>query len=308
MHNVLDYSYRSHQEIPRILGDFADHCVDAAKQNVKYCPLARKSLHANNPGRDVLQRINYVIGNLTTSTYKDPSTLTPVSLYFLSLKIRTYLMAPWYFPILADYFLQVETLIRERRPTHALANEQSDKRRSEEEAAKSPTNTTITTKEWDHHDPLIGKHNALAFSAVNCLDMSSKGINTTESFVDYLSYQIDNGNPLVAYEGIDFADCLSWPDLSTYNLETPIEFPSTLRNKILVVGITDDPVTPYTDAWATYNMIGSDNANFMIHDAFGHCTLSNENTCTSNNLKRYFVNGIPVLRGCHFLTSRNNSG
>jgi hypothetical protein len=65
-----------------------------------------------------------------------------------------------------------------------------------------------------------------------------------------------------------------------------------------VVGITDDPVTPYIDALAMYNMIGSDNANFMIHDAFGHCTLSNENSCTSNNLKRYFVNGISVLRGC----------
>jgi hypothetical protein len=27
----------------------------------------------------------------------------------------------------------------------------------------------------------------------------------------------------------------------------------------------------------------------MIHDAFGHCALSNENSCTSNNLMSYFV-------------------
>jgi hypothetical protein len=66
-----------------------------------------------------------------------------------------------------------------------------------------------------------------------------------------------------------------------------------LKNKVLVVGVTNDPVTPYPDALATYNMMGSNNANFMTHDGFGHCTVSDPNNCTWSNLIGYFINGIP---------------
>ena len=192
---------------------------------------------------------------MTTSTYKDEMTTTPVSLYFLSLNVRTYLMTPRSFSLLAGYFLQVETLIQEQRPTNAPneINEIGDKRAYAEATTKISTNNAISTDGWNDDDPLIGAQNALVFPAVSCSDMSNEGINTTQSFLESLSYQIDNGNPLVAYEGIAYAECLSWPDLSAHNVERPTDFPSTLKNKILVVGITDDPVTPYTDALATYN-------------------------------------------------------
>src|SRR5208282_1964468 len=63
--NILDYSYASHEEIPRILGDFAEHCIQAARNDTKYCPLAKNSLNTTNPSSDLLVRMNNVIGNLT---------------------------------------------------------------------------------------------------------------------------------------------------------------------------------------------------------------------------------------------------
>jgi len=300
--NILDYAYNSHQEIPRILEDFANHCVAAAQQDVKYCQLANLSLNATNPGADVLQRMNYVIGNLTTNTYHDNTANATVSLFSLASIVRSGLMSPDYFPSLAQYFLDAEKLIQNQQPTNAV-NEvaQVDDNPIPTDPA-ADTNANVSTTGWNRNDPLTGAGNAFVFPAVTCLDMSIKGINTTETFVDYISNQINTGNPLVGYEGVSFAQCLSWPNLSSYDVERITSpFPKSLKNKILVVGVTDDPVTSYPDALATYNMMGSDNANFLVHEGFGHCTVSDPNNCTWNNLIGYFVNGSPPYHSpcCH---------
>jgi hypothetical protein len=83
------------------LGDFADHCVQAAQQDVKYCPLANNSLNASNPGADVLNRMNNVIGNLTMKSYKDTKSNSTVSLMSIAGIIRGGLMDTDYFPSLA---------------------------------------------------------------------------------------------------------------------------------------------------------------------------------------------------------------
>ena len=70
------------------------------------------------------------------------------------------------------------------------------------------------------------------------------------------------------------------------------------------MSVTQDPVTPYPDALATFNMIGSDNANFLVHDGYGHCTVFDPSDCTWNNLIGYFVNGnLPPRRTRRILTS-----
>jgi hypothetical protein len=285
--NILDYSYNSHSEIPRILGDFAEHCVQAAQQDIKYCQLAQNSLNATNPGSDVLNRLNYVIGNLTEKSYEDTKSNSTVSLFKMASVIRSGLMSPEAFPQLAQYFLDAETLIHNNQPTNNV-----DESQIKSDPSVPSTDTNITTSGWDSNDPLAGGSNAFVFPAVTCLDMSMAGINSTETFVDYVSNQMTN-NTLVAYEGVSFATCLSWPNLSSFDVERITSaFPARLKNKILVIGVTDDPVTPYHSAQDTYKTIGSDNANFMVHDGFGHCTVSDPNNCTWSALINYFVNGI----------------
>jgi hypothetical protein len=203
--NILDYSYNSHQEIPRILGDFANHCIAAAQQDVKYCQLASKSLNASNPGADLIQRMDYVISNLTTKTYKDNTSNSTVSLFSLADFVRTGLMGTQNFPALAQYFLDAETLIQNQQPTNNVNEAAQAETPPTDPSTDSTTNSTISTSNWDGNDPLTGQSNAFVFPAVTCLDMSIAGINTTDSFVNYISNQISNGNALVGYEGVSFA-------------------------------------------------------------------------------------------------------
>ena len=74
-----------------------------------------------------------------------------------------------------------------------------------------------------------------------------------------------------------------------YDVErvTADNFPKNLSNKVLVIGVTDDPVTPYSGAQSTYEMLGSDNANFL-HKAFGHCSTSDPHNCTWDALTNSF--------------------
>jgi TAP-like protein len=286
--NILDYSYASHSAIPRILGDFAEQCVQAAQNNTKYCPLAQASLNATDPAADVLLRMNNVIGNLTLKSYRDPKSNGTVSMMSMSTTIRSGLMRTRNFPSLAQYFLDAETLIRNNQPTNNV-NEASQI----DPAPSDPgSDTNITTAGWNSKDPLFGANNAFVFPAVTCLDMGMEDINTTSSFVNYISQQ-SKQDALVAYEGVSFALCLSWPNLSSYDIERITSpFPASLNNKVLVIGVTDDPVTPYTSAQATYNMMGQDNANFLVHEGFGHCSIADPNNCTTNALINFFVNGM----------------
>jgi TAP-like protein len=87
------------------------------------------------------------------------------------------------------------------------------------------------------------------------------------------------------------ASCLARPDLTAYDVERvdPLEFPKNLSNKMLVIGVTGDPVTPYHSVLNTYNLTGSGNANFLVHDAMGRCSTANPNNCTTAALNTYFT-------------------
>jgi len=297
--NILDYSVDSHQAIPRILGDFANQCVAAAQQDTKYCPLAINSLNATDPGASVLQRINNVINTLSNQTYTDPKSHEIVSIYSMAWTIRGGLMDTESFPAVAQAFLDAETLIQNQIPTNsineaALIDGQPSNDTTNLFAKRDTGNVSVlTTSTWNPRDPLTGNSNAFVFPAVNCLDAHYNGIDNVTSFVNYLSPLIAKDG-LTAYFGLSSATCLAWPNLTNYDVERVVakDFPSKLPNKMLVIGVTDDPVTPYHSAQATYNLIGSDNANFMTHDGSGHCTTSDPNNCTWSALQSYFVNGI----------------
>ena len=64
---------------------------------------------------------------------------------------------------------------------------------------------------------------------------------------------------------------------------------------MLVIGGTNDPVTPYHGALATYHFIGENNAQFLVHDAFGHCTTSSPNFCTESAIHTFLTTGTYFL-------------
>jgi len=198
------------------------------------------------------------------------------------------------FPILAQAFLDAETLIQNQLPTNNVNEEQliGDNPKPNDDAPAAGNVSAISTSTWNSNDPLTGSGNAFVFPAVTCLDTNYNGINNLTSFVDYLSGLVAK-EPLQAFYGASSGSCLSWPNLTAYDVEkvTADNFPSKLANKVLVIGVTDDPVTPYPGALTTYEMLGDDNAAFLVHEAFGHCSTADPNNCTWAALQNYFING-----------------
>jgi hypothetical protein len=118
--------------------------------------------------------MNYVIGNLTTKTYKDNTAHATVSLFSVANIVRQGLMGTQDFPSLAQYFLDAETLIQNQQPTNSVNEEAqvNDSPVPTDPTTDESTNSTISTKSWNKNDPLTGQGNAFVFPAVTCLDMS----------------------------------------------------------------------------------------------------------------------------------------
>ena len=114
--------------------------------------------------------------------------------------------------------------------------------------------------------------NVFSTDAVLCLDLSFGGIDTPAAYQEELSAQLAQ-NPFAASYGFYFASCLTWPNLTTYDVQRYTgPFPEKLKNSILVIGITNSAVAAFTGALTTYEYIGSDNAALLIHDSFGTST------------------------------------
>lgn len=125
-----------------------------------------------------------------------------------------------------------------------------------------------------------------------CLDSSFAGIDTPATFQQQISDQLEL-NPLAAFNGFFYAVCLTWPNLTTYDLQRYTgPFPEKLKNSVLVIGITNDAAAAFPGALATYEYIGSDNAALLIHDSFGATSLDSINNCTNTIITAYFTQGI----------------
>jgi hypothetical protein len=259
--NALDYSFHASDQLPGILGGFASYCVEAAEMNASFCPFAVSSLMEKDPVSDLTERINQIIVDLSQRSYGN------LTFNDLSTKIQQSLMSPTNFPSLAQYFLETETAIH--RTTRSLAFYPSGS--------------------------LGGIHNEFAYWAISCVDLKFTGIDTPTTFGAKVSNQISI-NPLVGYISTSFAGCLGWPNLTAFDVELfGGVFPSTLKNKILVIAGTNDPLTPYDGSLATYQFIGKNNAQFLVHDAFGHCTISSPNSCTTSAIHAFLTTGNDLV-------------
>ena len=277
--NALDYSYDARAQIPQSLQDFAVYCMEAAHESPEYCPLALTSMTTSNPVMDLTKRINEMITKLTqVPGYSDPDNINHVlTFHELVLNITQGLGTPQGFVSLARTLKDAERIISANKtysPQH---------RRRDITYSSLPGPTTLP-----HNDPF-------AVLALSCLDSNLNGIDAPDTFAAYL-YNLFQRDPLLAYGGFEYAACLSWPNLTSYDIErSRAPFPAKIKNKVLVVPGTSDPSCSFAGAVSTYRYIGSDNANLLIHDGVGHCTYNNPNPCTRNAIRNYFTFG-KVLR------------
>jgi hypothetical protein len=284
--NALDYYYTSNLNIPSVLFQFASQCVMAATVNPKACVLASGSMNARDPAEDILNRIWYISGNLSLRSYPTPKFDPGFSLgptyTFLNFKelLPNQLNAPHDWDYFAQFLLDIETEIR-------LANSLQNSKRSDE---------SNLTRASLNQGGFNGPFNSLVYPAVFCLDSNFNDISNEETFIQYLSTQIAQ-NALIGSLGTDASMCLGWPNLTSYNVEqfrTNITAP--LKNKALVIGETNSPFFGYSSALATYEYLGPENANFLVHDAFGTSIFFDPNNCTLNAIKEYYATGKESMK------------
>jgi len=283
--NILDLYNTQLLDVDKVLLTFSTQCAEAAQTNLKACQLASASLNSGDPANDILSRIRAIITNLAVQAYTDETGYT-YTYYDVSLSITNNLASPELWIVLASELLAVETLINSTR--HALTRRQT-------------SNDTISAVPGDlpyflfsPYQLFSGSYNDFVYPAVLCLDSNYEDIDNQTAFVDYLANLIPK-NPF-SYQGLEGALCLGWPNLTAFNVEQYREqFPGTINNKIIVIGETNNPWYSYSGALATYSFIGSDNANFFVHDGLGKGIRDDPNSCTNNAMKAYFVNGMSLL-------------
>jgi len=284
--NILDLYNTQLLDVDKVLLTFSTQCADAAKINLDACQLASASINSTDPADDILSRIRAIITNLALQAYTDQVGYT-YTYYDVSLAITNSLASLTLWNDLANQLLQVETLINSTHHAQLTRRQTSD---SNDTSSSVPGDLPYFL--FSPYNLFSGSYNDFVYPAVLCLDSNYEDINNQTEFVNYLASLIPK-NPF-SYQGIEGALCLGWPNLTAFNVEQYRQpFPSKINNKIVVIGETNNPWYSYTGALATYNFIGSDNANFFVHDGFGKGIRDDANTCTNGAMKAYFVNGMP---------------
>ena len=285
--NALDYEFHSLDQIPRIVSDIAGLCVSAAQVNPQACPFAMESLNASDPVADLNHRIDYILTNLTDSAYIDPVLNKVFSFDTVSNDIVFNIYSPRQFPNLAQILLDTENAIKSgNRANFSHLNSRS---------LSSGSNSNLPFSLFNQNDPLAGEDNPFLFPAILCLEANFSGLDNPTIFAEHVSKLVEI-SPLPAYISIFVAFCLGWPNLSSYNVERFTEniFPSNIRDKLLIIGGTNDAITPFHGALDTYEYVGSGNANFLIHDGYGHCSIANPNNCTNAAIRNFISNGDTI--------------
>ncbi|KAI5885023.1 alpha/beta-hydrolase [Schizophyllum commune H4-8] len=82
--------------------------------------------------------------------------------------------------------------------------------------------------------------------------------------------------------------CFAWPARAVERYTGPWD--KELKNKVLVIGTTADPVTPFENAQLMADLLG-DSAVLVRQNGFGHASLAEKSSCTIGVVSRYFQDG-----------------
>ncbi|MGL4831698.1 MAG: alpha/beta fold hydrolase [Propionibacteriaceae bacterium] len=122
----------------------------------------------------------------------------------------------------------------------------------------------------------------IAFPSILCVDWPDAGVKAAR---DGWKDQAKDA-PFFGFYFGPGATCASWPVRAA--TAPKITAPSS-ATKILVVGSTGDPATPYEFAQWMSDQLG--NAEVLTYDGFGHGTFGGENACINSAVTSYLQDG-----------------
>jgi alpha/beta hydrolase fold len=283
--NVLDSCYDSVVDIPIVLSEWASQCVAAYKINETSCAFAGKSIKTSNATVDILARIESITNGIATNTRS--FAYVPNSISDWSATVTSLLSSPGGWSALSQYLVALEQDLADYVPP-PIQNYQWP----------SEYNLNLTLSSYYSLGEPPYSVNSYVYAAVRCVDASLEGISTTETFAQYIQNQISQNTfgAILAYEEVfGFSMCLTWPNATLNHAEVyHSAFPSSVKNKILMIGET------YTSFWrigagiVTYEYVGSQNAVWLTHDAIGDGVYWDPNNCTQNTISRFLLSGITL--------------
>ncbi|KAL1757025.1 Alpha/Beta hydrolase protein [Schizophyllum commune] len=128
-----------------------------------------------------------------------------------------------------------------------------------------------------------------AEQAIYCSDVVDAGNMTMRDGFDTIVSASANVSPLFGPRWGDPGNaCFAWPARAVERYTGPWD--NKLKNKILIIGNTADPITPFENAQLMTQLLG-DSAVLVKQDGFGHTSLGEMSSCTYGLINTYLTNG-----------------
>jgi pimeloyl-ACP methyl ester carboxylesterase len=134
--------------------------------------------------------------------------------------------------------------------------------------------------------------NGDGFSAVWCADSPARqGSRAWPSVIRRLTRASRTRGPVLGWWA--WAPCASWPVRSADRYTGP--WNATTKTPVLVMGINNDPNTPFASARRVARMFG--NAVLLTQQGYGHGTYTDPSACIDAAMGRYLVDLVTPPRG-----------
>ncbi|RPD59757.1 alpha/beta-hydrolase [Lentinus tigrinus ALCF2SS1-6] len=151
-----------------------------------------------------------------------------------------------------------------------------------------PTNTSIQSRSKSRRQSVPQDGVSFAEAAIYCADGIDSDGTTMSGLFDYIVNVTRTVSPLIgATWPIDAFYCSFWPARAVERYTGP--FNKTLGNKVLVIGNTADPITPFRQAKQLADLMGS-SATLIRQNGFGHASLAQRSSCVTNVIQAYLNN------------------
>ncbi|KAH9927997.1 TAP-like protein-domain-containing protein [Epithele typhae] len=134
-------------------------------------------------------------------------------------------------------------------------------------------------------------------SAVTCNDVPSFAAPTAEQYADAALAVLANTSRFELAVETHEPDngCEYWPATPPERFAGP--WNSTLKNPVLIVSNTHDPVTSLANGRQVLANMGAANAGLLVQDGPGHTSTAVSSSCTVGYLRAFFANGTLPAAG-----------